>query len=76
MNARETRAARVQEHAYARRWLILAVLCFSLLVIVLDNSMLNVAIPTIVRSGRAVAFAPTPDSSVVQGDGIPLQSGR
>lgn len=35
--------------AYERRWLILAVLCFSLLVIVLDNSILNVAIPTIVR---------------------------
>ncbi len=49
MNARQTRAARVQEHAYSRRWLILAVLCFSLLVIVLDNSILNVAIPTIVR---------------------------
>lgn len=39
----------VEEHAYQRRWLILAVLCFSLLVIVLDNSILNVAIPTIVR---------------------------
>lgn len=37
-----------EEHAYQRRWLILAVLCFSLLVIVLDNSILNVAIPTIV----------------------------
>ncbi len=40
---------RAEEHAYERRWLILAVLCFSLLVIVLDNSILNVAIPTIVR---------------------------
>jgi EmrB/QacA subfamily drug resistance transporter len=40
---------RVQEHAHARRWWILAVLCFSLLVIVLDNTILNVAIPTIVR---------------------------
>ncbi|MFM7617277.1 MAG: MFS transporter [Actinomycetes bacterium] len=39
----------VQQEAYHRRWLILAVLCFSLLVIVLDNSILNVAIPTIVR---------------------------
>ena len=39
----------VEEHAYQRRWLILAVLCFSLLVIVLDNSILNVAIPTIVK---------------------------
>ena len=38
-----------EDHAYERRWLILAVLCFSLLVIVLDNSILNVAIPTIVR---------------------------
>jgi EmrB/QacA subfamily drug resistance transporter len=40
---------RVQEHAYRRRWLILAVLCFSLLVIVLDNTILNVAIPTLSR---------------------------
>ena len=40
----------VQEESYHRRWLILAVLCLSLLVIVLDNSILNVAIPTIVRN--------------------------
>ncbi len=40
---------RVQAKSYERRWLILAVLCFSLLVIVLDNTILNVAIPTIVR---------------------------
>ncbi|HXY92058.1 MAG TPA: MFS transporter [Acidimicrobiia bacterium] len=40
---------RVQARAYERRWLILTVLCFSLLVIVLDNTILNVAIPTIVR---------------------------
>lgn len=39
----------VEAKAYERRWLILAVLCFSLLIIVLDNSILNVAIPTIVR---------------------------
>jgi EmrB/QacA subfamily drug resistance transporter len=38
----------VQEHAYRRRWLILGVLCFSLLVIVLDNSIVNVAIPTLI----------------------------
>ena len=38
-----------EDRAYERRWLILTVLCFSLLVIVLDNSILNVAIPTIVR---------------------------
>ncbi len=41
--------ARVNARSYERRWLILAVLCFSLLVIVLDNTILNVAIPTIVR---------------------------
>jgi EmrB/QacA subfamily drug resistance transporter len=40
---------RAQERAYERRWWILAVLCFSLLGIVLDNTILNVAIPTIVR---------------------------
>ena len=41
--------ARAQEKAYDRRWGILAVLCLSLFVIVLDNSILNVALPTIVR---------------------------
>jgi EmrB/QacA subfamily drug resistance transporter len=41
---RDSVAAKAEE----RRWWILAVLCFSLLVIVLDNSILNVAIPTIV----------------------------
>jgi EmrB/QacA subfamily drug resistance transporter len=40
---------RAQARAHDRRWWILAVLCFSLLVIVLDNTILNVAIPTIVR---------------------------
>ncbi|HEV8295766.1 MAG TPA: MFS transporter [Acidimicrobiales bacterium] len=40
---------RVQARAEERRWWILGVLCFSLLVIVLDNSILNVALPTIVR---------------------------
>ena len=38
-----------EERAYQRRWPILYVLCFSLLVIVLDNTILNVAIPTIVK---------------------------
>ncbi len=44
---------RVAEKAEERRWWILIVLCFSLLVIVLDNSILNVAIPTIVRELNA-----------------------
>ena len=39
------------EHAegYERRWWILGVLCLSLLVIGLDNTILNVAIPTLQR---------------------------
>src|SRR6516225_380031 len=48
-----TLTERVQTRAHERRWLILAVLCFSLLVIVLDNSILNVALPSIVRELRA-----------------------
>ena len=32
-----------------RRWITLAVLCVSLLVIVLDNSILNVALPTLAK---------------------------
>ncbi len=43
------RGAPVQERAHERRWWILAVLCVSLFVIVLDNSILNVALPTLVR---------------------------
>ena len=35
------------EVAYRRRWLTLAVLCISLMVIGLDNTILNVAIPTL-----------------------------
>jgi len=39
--------------AFHRRWLILGVLCLSLLVIVVDNSILNVALPTLVRDLKA-----------------------
>ena len=38
-----------QEQIYARRWWILAILCLSLVVIGLDNTILNVALPTLVR---------------------------
>jgi EmrB/QacA subfamily drug resistance transporter len=38
---------------YDRRWWILAVLCLSLLVIGLDNTILNVALPTLVRDLHA-----------------------
>ena len=39
------------EHAegYERRWWVLGVLCLSLLVIGLDNTILNVALPTLAR---------------------------
>lgn len=50
-----TRAQRIQDNAYARRWWILAILCFGLLVIVLDNSILNVALPTIQKDLDASA---------------------
>lgn len=43
----------IQEKAYRRRWAILVVLCVSLLIIVLDNSILNVAIPTLIRELHA-----------------------
>src|SRR5437016_12467035 len=35
--------------AFQRRWWILGVLCLSLLIIVVDNSILNVALPTLAR---------------------------
>jgi EmrB/QacA subfamily drug resistance transporter len=41
---------RDQELVDRRRWLTLAVLCFSLIVIIIDNSILNVALPTLSRS--------------------------
>ncbi|MFC5953637.1 MFS transporter [Streptomyces pratens] len=40
-------ARRIPEHVYRRRWVILGVLILSLLIVVLDNSILNVAIKTI-----------------------------
>jgi EmrB/QacA subfamily drug resistance transporter len=39
----------VDERARERRWWILGVLCLSLLIIVVDNSILNVALPTLAR---------------------------
>src|SRR5450755_4132037 len=42
-----------QAKAFDRRWAILGVLCLSLLVIVVDNSILNVALPTLVKTLHA-----------------------
>ncbi|HXY91178.1 MAG TPA: DHA2 family efflux MFS transporter permease subunit [Acidimicrobiia bacterium] len=41
--------------AYSRRWYILAVLCFCLLVVGIDNTILNVALPTLVKELGATA---------------------
>lgn len=41
------------EKAYERRWWILVVLCLSLIVITLDNTILNVALPTLVEELHA-----------------------
>jgi len=43
----------IEERAYERRWWILLVLCLSLVVITLDNTILNVALPTLVRDLNA-----------------------
>ena len=47
----ETSPARIvnDDTAGDRRWLALSVLCLSLVLIVLDNTVLNVALPTLVR---------------------------
>src|SRR6188472_4153425 len=42
-------ADELPDHMYQRRWITLAVLCVSLLVIVMDNTILNVAIPSLVE---------------------------
>ncbi len=39
----------LDERVHARRWFTLATLCLSLLIIVMDNTILNVAIPSLVR---------------------------
>src|SRR4051812_400391 len=41
------------EQGYARRWWVLLVLCLSLVIITLDNTILNVALPTLVKDLHA-----------------------
>ena len=43
-------SAELSDHVHQRRWITLAVLCASLLVIVMDNTILNVAIPSLVQN--------------------------
>ncbi|HKX70445.1 MAG TPA: MFS transporter, partial [Acidimicrobiales bacterium] len=42
-----------ERQAHPRRWLVLAVMCLSLLLIVMDNTIVNVAIPTLQRDLEA-----------------------
>src|SRR5215213_11376852 len=39
----------VDDRIHARRWWTLGVLCLSLLIIVMDNTILNVAIPSLIK---------------------------
>jgi EmrB/QacA subfamily drug resistance transporter len=50
-----TSATQSTQQRDGRRWGILSVLCVSLLVVSLDNTILNVALPQIVRSLRATS---------------------
>ena len=45
----------LETRVYARRWWTLGVLCLSLVLIGLDNTVLNVALPTIQRTFSATA---------------------
>jgi len=40
---------RDSDWVYRHRWLTLMVLCVSLLIIVLDNTILNIALPTLAK---------------------------
>ena len=39
----------IDHHVYRRRWWILAVLCTSLMIVIIGNTSLNVALPTLAR---------------------------
>jgi EmrB/QacA subfamily drug resistance transporter len=55
MTAESVPASAIDPRVYARRWSTLAVLCLSLVLIGLDNTILNVALPTIQRTFNATA---------------------
>jgi EmrB/QacA subfamily drug resistance transporter len=57
INASVVRAAHGpgRELPAARRWIALAVLCISLLMVTLDNTVLNVVLPTLVRDLNATS---------------------
>ena len=43
----------IDPHVHQRRWLILGVLCLSMVIIVMDNTILNVAIPSLIQDLNA-----------------------
>src|SRR5690606_29882417 len=47
MSSAEIRDAAPPETGHPRRWLVLGVMCLSLLLIVMDNTIVNVALPTL-----------------------------
>ena len=47
------RGPRTDEAVHARRWWTLATLCLSLVIIVMDNTILNVAIPSLMEDLHA-----------------------
>lgn len=55
MRPRGGAPAEIGAEPAVRRWLALAVLCLSLLIVTLDNTVLNVALPTLVRELHATS---------------------
>ena len=53
----ETANVDIDPHVFERRWKILAVLCTSLMVVIVGNTALNVALPTLARELNASTSA-------------------
>lgn len=49
MDAPNPKPPEIEPAVYERRWLILAVLCTSLMIVIIGNTSLNVALPTLAR---------------------------
>src|SRR6187431_840192 len=49
----------IDPHVYARRWKILAVLCTSLVIVIVGNTVLNVALPTLQQPQEAGGLGAT-----------------
>ena len=47
----------IDPHVYERRWKILAVLCTSLVIVIVGNTVLNVALPTITMTSDVQSTA-------------------